>query len=103
MGFQYMVFLIQSIFNTWFGHAKIGHWIFNTWCCIAWPASSRALSAAFGNICKGGRLRPPPLVYVIENVANNALNDADHAMQNHVLTIICIKSPMPNLGMPTMY
>ena len=37
-------------------------------------------AAAFG--------RRPPFVDIIENAANNALNDAGHAVQNHVLTIL---------------
>ena len=52
-----MGFLIHGIFNTWFGHAQIGHGIFNTWFCIAWPASFRALFAAFSTTyTKGGGL-----------------------------------------------
>ena len=83
-------FLIHGILITWFGHAQIGHGIFNTWFCIAWPASFRALFAALVKyICKVGGLRPSPFVYVVENAANNALNDAGHAMQNHVLKIPC--------------
>ena len=70
-----MVFLIHGIFNTWFGYAQIGHGIFNAWFCIAWPASFRALFGAFEKICKGGGLRPPPFVYVVENDASNVQND----------------------------
>ena len=52
-----MGFLIHGIFNTGFGHAQIGHWIFNTWFCIAWPASFRAVFAVFSTAYpKGGGL-----------------------------------------------
>ena len=99
-----MGFLTHGIFNTWLGHAQIGHGIFNTWFCTAWPASCRALFAAFCNIStKGGRRSRPPFVYILSDAANNALHAADHAaghaaghaVQNHVLKIM-----YPDLGMP---
>ena len=47
--FQYMGFSIHGILNTWLGHAQIGHGIFNTWFCTAWPA---AWPAAWSAACR---------------------------------------------------
>ena len=83
---------------------KSGYMIFNTWFCTAWPAAwpaawsaaCRALFAALLKVStKGGRLRRPPFVDMLQNAANNALHDAGHAAQNHVL-----KNLYPDLGMP---
>ena len=83
------------IFNTWFGHAQIGHGIFNTWFCIAWPASFRALFAAFSTTYPKGAAEGRPLCIYFNNAAKNALNDAGHATQNHVLKIPCPIWPCP--------
>ena len=84
---------------------KSGYRIFNTWFCTAWPAAwpaawsaaCRALFVAFYNIStKGGAAEGrPPFVYILTNAANNALHDAGHAAQNHVL-----KNLYLDLGMP---
>jgi hypothetical protein len=46
-----------------------------------------------GNICTGGQSPP---VDIVENAANDALNGAGHAVQNHVLKIPCPIWACPN-------
>ena len=67
MGFEYMGFL-----NTWLGHAQIGHGIFDTWFCTAWPAAwpaawlaaRRALCEALVNIYTKGGPQAAPFLWV---------------------------------------
>ena len=53
------------MFSTWFGHGQIGHGIFDTWFCIAWPASFRALFAALVKDIQRGRPKGRPPLYML--------------------------------------